>query len=392
MQLKRARVRGFGRAAALVSLACEAGGGLRVETPAPPDRPSLDTGAPSETEADASGLDPTGLSDATDVDGSGGESGGGADGAHAMLVADGALWRMSTAAGSGWTDPSFDASGWTEHRAPIVDGRDADGAAIGAAGTTYWRHAFDVGAIAPLGVLELRLRRDDGAVVFLNGVEIARSNLPLGELSADVPAEDDVTGAEGHTYFHAVHGPEALRVGANALAVELHQSTDLDASFDARLRHVEAPGTAGAAQIQYRTTSYGGEYGPRHAAVAWIESVDHGYVRTLGLWADERREHLVRWVEAGGLDAPDAIASASPSSHGSRLLEWDLADTTGRPVAAGTYSVRLEFTEANSSAGAVPGPSLDISLQLGEAAEVVAPVASDRFRDLLVIVPARNSP
>ena len=40
--------------------------------------------------------------------------------------------------------------------------------------TTYFRHEFAVIGVADVGELSLALQRDDGAAVYLNGVEIAR--------------------------------------------------------------------------------------------------------------------------------------------------------------------------------------------------------------------------
>ena len=44
--------------------------------------------------------------------------------------------------------------------------------------TTWFRGSFAFDAAAATRWLELRLLRDDGAIVFLNGFEAARFNLP----------------------------------------------------------------------------------------------------------------------------------------------------------------------------------------------------------------------
>jgi hypothetical protein len=44
--------------------------------------------------------------------------------------------------------------------------------------TSYFRHVFVIDDPAAVSGLVARLVRDDGALVWLNGVEVIRSNLP----------------------------------------------------------------------------------------------------------------------------------------------------------------------------------------------------------------------
>jgi hypothetical protein len=48
--------------------------------------------------------------------------------------------------------------------------------------TTYFRKFFTVNDPSAVTNLILNLKRDDGAIVFLNGVEIVRDLLPDGEI------------------------------------------------------------------------------------------------------------------------------------------------------------------------------------------------------------------
>ncbi len=80
--------------------------------------------------------------------------------------------------------------------------------------------------------------RDDGAVVYLNGVEIARSNMPTGTVASSTRASTaigDVT-AES-TYYAFTVNTAALLAGVNVIAVEIHQATrdSSDISFDLEL-------------------------------------------------------------------------------------------------------------------------------------------------------------
>src|SRR5205823_3627916 len=60
--------------------------------------------------------------------------------------------------------------------------------------TTYFRKSFYVTNSAALTTLTLNLLRDDGAVVYLNGVEVRRDNMPAG---ADLTISADASDSDG---------------------------------------------------------------------------------------------------------------------------------------------------------------------------------------------------
>jgi len=74
-------------------------------------------------------------------------------------------------------------------------------------------------------------------VVYLNGQEVLRDNMPAGTIDYQTPASSTVGGAAESTYFPFPLSPSLLVTGTNVVAVELHQwaldSSDL--SFAARL-------------------------------------------------------------------------------------------------------------------------------------------------------------
>ncbi|MBN1648782.1 MAG: chitobiase/beta-hexosaminidase C-terminal domain-containing protein, partial [Spirochaetales bacterium] len=107
----------------------------------------------------------------------------------------------------------------------------------GSAITAYFRHSFVVDDAQEYDSLILRLVRDDGAVVYLNGHEIARSNMPAEvPVLFDTPAFD-AAGTES-AWFEFFIDPSGLLVdGENIMAVEIHQwsPTSSDISFDLEL-------------------------------------------------------------------------------------------------------------------------------------------------------------
>ena len=87
--------------------------------------------------------------------------------------------------------------------------------------TTTFRGSFDFVGDPGRTTLALACRIDDGAVLWLNGVEILRSNLPAGPIAADTLA---LAPAADPNLFVDLPG-DALVPGANVLAVEVHQAT-----------------------------------------------------------------------------------------------------------------------------------------------------------------------
>ena len=107
--------------------------------------------------------------------------------------------------------------------------------------TYYFRTEFPYTPAA--GTLELSLESlvDDGAVYYLNGVEVYRQNLPAGSVEYATLASTAVGTA---SLGGAVTIPAASLVpGNNILAVEVHQAAvaDADAAFNARLISTVTP-------------------------------------------------------------------------------------------------------------------------------------------------------
>jgi hypothetical protein len=159
----------------------------------------------------------------------------------------GAIWRYDDRGvdpGPSWTEPGFDDSAWPSGPAQLGYG-DGDEATVVRFGpdpahkrlTTWFRRSFDVADPAAYRALLLRVVRDDGVAVYLNGQEIYRANLPQGALTSGSTAGFDVSGADESHFFESFAGTRALVAGTNVLAVEVHQvnGSSPDLSFDLEL-------------------------------------------------------------------------------------------------------------------------------------------------------------
>jgi hypothetical protein len=148
-----------------------------------------------------------------------------------------------------FTAVDFDDSAWTILTTPCSFGERDAAANLSPTAyrmTTYFRRSFNVPDPAVVGGLQMRLQRDDGAVVYLNGRMVWSSNMPE-RFDAQTPAGAAIEGSD-EADWHFMELPSGLLLpGKNVVAVELHQSDKPtpeepgDLRFDLELSGVAAP-------------------------------------------------------------------------------------------------------------------------------------------------------
>ncbi len=145
-------------------------------------------------------------------------------------------WRYNdtgTDLGTLWREPGYIDGGW-----PIGAGLLAfntgvlpapPGATLAANRTTYYfRTTFSFSGTTSNVTFDVRPVVDDGAVFYLNGVEIHRQNMPAGPVAYSTSATGPVGDAG---YANPIIIPAASLVqGVNVLAVEVHQVTSATTS------------------------------------------------------------------------------------------------------------------------------------------------------------------
>ena len=163
------------------------------------------------------------------------------------LVPSGSTWSYlddGSDQETGWREPDFDDTEWYSGAAPLGYG-DGDEETLVSYGpdryekyiTTYLRNSFTIKDTDQILSLVALLQRDDGAVLYLNGSEAARSNMPDGEPGFRTRAVYVASGAE-ETEYLTFHLDRSLLVrGKNVIAVEVHQVSEIssDLSFDLEL-------------------------------------------------------------------------------------------------------------------------------------------------------------
>lgn len=158
------------------------------------------------------------------------------------LVPAGSVWKFTegTAPANTWKDLGYDDSSWRSGPAQLGYG-DGDEATVTRTNgaphpiTTLFRHRLVVDGPVSTN-LTLRLLRDDGAVVYLNGTEILRDNMPAGPIT-DSTTASSTAGPGEENDFRSFFITASITPGTNVLAVEVHQVSTVssDLSFDLSL-------------------------------------------------------------------------------------------------------------------------------------------------------------
>ncbi len=137
--------------------------------------------------------------------------------------------------------------------------------------TTWYRTAFRLDADPDSASLSLACELDDGAVIYLNGVEVLRVNLPAGAIDGGTLALAEVLD-DGE--LAASLDAAALVRGENVLAVELHQAADPDDDLRvacALSARVAAPGRAASLRLNEVAAASTAPFWVELAAVAAVD-------------------------------------------------------------------------------------------------------------------------
>lgn len=234
------------------------------------------------------------------------------DAEETVLVSAESKWKYNDSGqdlGSKWRETGFDDSEWESGKAPLGYGDKHLGTSLSFGKnknkkfiTTYFLHAFEVVDPKAFTHLKLELMRDDGAVVYLNGREILRDNMPEGAIRFDTHASVKVGGSD-ETSFKLHHISEtALVKGHNFLAVEVHQaspnSSDIRLSLklvgsDQKINNVKLTrgpylqvGTPTSMTIRWRTRKPAASFVRYGSAYDSLDKTEK--------YKDAKTEHVVR--------------------------------------------------------------------------------------------------
>ena len=160
------------------------------------------------------------------------------------IVSSGEVWNYldnGTDPGGDWASLDYNDSAWKIAQSPLGYGEDDVVGDVGFGGspdnkhaTTYFRRAFKFMGASEIVSSKIRIRKDDGIAVYLNGTEIVRDNLSTNA-GAVTFAESSISGEAESQVKEYVIDSSLLVDGVNVLSAEVHQAnaTSSDLFFDA---------------------------------------------------------------------------------------------------------------------------------------------------------------
>jgi hypothetical protein len=164
------------------------------------------------------------------------------------LIPKGSTWKYldnGSNQNTAWYASAFNDASWNSGAAELGygDGDEQTTVSYGSNSnnkyiTTYFRKLFTLSAgTKSNGSFILNLLRDDGAVVYLNGQEIIRSNMPTGNVAYNTLASSSISGTAESTFISYTLDASYFLTGTNVIAVEIHQNAtnSTDISFDLEL-------------------------------------------------------------------------------------------------------------------------------------------------------------
>ncbi|MDX2432454.1 MAG: CotH kinase family protein, partial [Bacteroides sp.] len=172
------------------------------------------------------------------------------------LIEKGSQWNYNDSniwPGLQWTSSGFNDASWPSgpgilgygdnNEASVLDyGPDSQNKTT----SYYFRQNFDISDVSTFDSFEIGLLRDDGAVVYINGQEVVRDNMPSGDITHNTFSSSFAGGDEETTYYIFPVDPVYFVSGTNTIAVEVHQNslTSSDLKFDLELKARSVDATA----------------------------------------------------------------------------------------------------------------------------------------------------
>lgn len=165
-------------------------------------------------------------------------------GAQTLLLPQGAMWKFFDQGNVGnatWADLGFNSFSWPSGNAELGYGEGDENTVVSYGVnasnkflTTYFRHEFNINNPQQFSHLEINMLRDDGAVVYINGVEVWRSNMPSGTITYGTSASGTIAWPNENDWQAVNVSASYLQNGPNVIAVEVHQDSpsSSDLSFN----------------------------------------------------------------------------------------------------------------------------------------------------------------
>lgn len=220
--------------------------------------------------------------------------------------------------------------------------------------TYHYEREFSLSAAQLAGLQSLKLRHgfDDGAVIYLNGTEVLRVNMPAGAIDASTLA---LGGVEIDNLSADTTLPTgALVSGSNRISVEVHQEglgssdTVFGVELDVEIAGVD-PGAGPMLSLN--------ELPPATEEIFWVELINTGPadVELAGIIISAGADPLRKHQLAAGQLAPGALLLVDEATlgfrptDGEKLFLFDAAETAVLDARQVTGRLRGRAEERNGS-------------------------------------------
>jgi hypothetical protein len=292
-------------------------------------------------------------------------------------VGDEWLYRKGTSAPpSDWISVGFDDSNWLAGNTGIGYGDDDDSTILsdmqGNYATVYTRKVINYDGSLNVTSLALEIDYDDGFVAYINGQEVARANMPVGQPSFDTLASGSRESGTA-VLFNLDGFISLIGTGDNVLAIEIHNAslTSSDLSFLPRLlvNMEELPPPTGSLSanptsvvmdgsttLNWNSTNATG----CTASGDWSGSLPSSGSQTITSLTSNSNFNL-SCTGAGGTVNESVNVTVALSSNGTALLSWapptentddsPLTDLAGYKIRYGTSPGNYSNTEIINNPG-----------------------------------------
>src|SRR4051812_6915522 len=167
------------------------------------------------------------------------------------VISNNSTWKYldnGSNPGTTWKSSSFNDASWASGISEFGYGDGDETTVVNACGnavtypgcsnkymTTYFRKVFAISNASSFSTYTLNFKRDDGIIIYINGDEVFRNNMPNGTISYTTPAATACSD-DGMSFLSTVIPGSVVATGTNVVAVEIHQnaptSSDLTFQFN----------------------------------------------------------------------------------------------------------------------------------------------------------------
>ena len=304
--------------------------------------------------------------------------------------------------GTNWRQASFNDATWPQGAAELGFGDNPATRITSGKLTYYFRKTVSISNPSQYSSLTLKVRRDDGIVVYVNGTEVYRNNMPSGTIAYSTRASSTCSD-DGSSVLSATLASTLFINGNNVIAAEVHNrsTSSSDVTFELQLiGNSTIASTCGIPDVnQFGTlnktatsaspywiavagaTSYNVEYRIRNVGAAYSAPISTSTtaLTITGLQASTNYEFIVQSVCPSGTSAfsqsgwfstiagtstacdPPAGLGVSNMGTTSATLNWN--------VASSATAYKVQYRKSGTTTWTLANASTN-SLAISEAAKV----------------------